>query len=150
MIRMRIPTQNDYKSMASILKKYSINEKEFISNEKQVFIMIEKNKVIGLSKYQPFEKYGVIDFIGYDIDFLDNSYRDAFFRGTLNLIMNNGLFKAIVLTTKENHNFYETYGFDSVEETSVEELKEENIYTSEIIGGFKIDIERFFNRPCSS
>lgn len=150
MIRMRIPTKSDYKLMAPIIEKHHINIKSLNSNKDEVFIMIEKNKIIGLSEYYSFEEYGVIDLMCYDIDFIDNSYRDAFFRGTLNLILNNGLFDAIILTTKENHKFYENYGFEAVEESLMSSLKKRNLYSTDVIGAFKIDIEAFFNRPCNA
>lgn len=148
MIRMRIPTKNDYELMSPIIKKYQINKSLLESSGKNTFIMIEKNKVIGLSRYFIYNKIGVINLMGYDIDFIDNSYRDAFFRGTLNLMLNNGLFEGIILTTKDNNSFYKNYGFEVVDKNIVTELKKKNLNLNTVVNAFRVDIESFFNKPC--
>lgn len=148
MIRMRIPTKTDYELMLPIMEKYKISKDLLQSNNESSFIMIEKNKVIGLSKYFIHNKTGVINLMGYDLDFMDNSYRDAFFRGTLNLILNNGLFEGIIMTTKENDDFYKSYDFNSVDLKLLQELKKKNLNKNEIINAYQVDIDAFFNKPC--
>lgn len=149
MIRMRIPTTTDYELMLPIMEKYKISKDQLQSYNKSTFIMIEKNKVIGLSKYFVHDKIGVINLMGYDIDFMDNSYRDAFFRGTLNLILNNGLLRGIIMTTKENDNFYKDYNFDPVDFKLLQELKKKSLNKDEIVNAYQVDIDGFFNRPCN-
>lgn len=149
MIRMRIPTKTDYELMLPIMNKYGISKEVLQSNNKSTFIMIEKNKVIGLSKYFTHNKTGVINLMAYDIDFMDNSYRDAFLRGTLNLMLNNGLFEGIILTTENNDDFYKTYGFKIVDENLFLKLKKKNLNINTIISAYKVDIDAFFNRPCT-
>jgi hypothetical protein len=117
-------------------------------NNESTFIMIEKNQVIGLSKYFVHNKIGVINLMAYDIDFMDNSYRDAFFRGTLNLMLNNGLFEGIIMTTKANDAFYKGYDFNPVDKKLFETLKSNNLNTDPLVNAYKVDIEVFFNRPC--
>lgn len=149
MIRMRIPTTTDYELMLPIIKKYKINKNLLQSTNKSTFIMIEKNKVIGLSKYFVHKNIGVINLMGYDINFMDNSYRDAFFRGTLNLILNNGLFKAIIITTKENDDFYQGYNFEAVDPKLLKEIKTNNLNKNPMVNAYTVDIDAFFNRPCN-
>lgn len=148
MIRMRIPTKTDYELMIPIMKKYEIDQALLQSNEKNTFIMIEKNKVIGLSRYFVYNKTGIINLMAYDLEFMDNSYRDAFFRGTLNLMLNNGIFEGIILTTKVNDSFYKNYGFEAVDKNMILELKKKNLNMNEIVNAYKVDIDSFFNRPC--
>jgi len=134
--------------MLPIMKKYKISEELLRSDNQSTFIMIEKNKIIGLSKYFIHNKIGVINLMAYDIDFMDNNYRDAFFRGTLNLMLNNGLYEGIIMTTEENDTFYKDYGFDFIEPSLLQLLKKNNLNRNSIKNAFKIDIEAFFNRPC--
>jgi hypothetical protein len=148
MIRMRIPTKNDYELMSPIIEKHQINKDLLQLSEKNTFIMIEKNKIIGLSRYFIYNKIGVINLMAYDIDLMDNSYRDAFFRGTLNLMLNNGLFEGIILTTKENNSIYKDYGFEAVDKNIIHELKKKNLNLNDVISAFRVDIESFFNKPC--
>ena len=148
MIRMRPPTTTDHELMKPILKKHGIDQKLLFEDENNIFIMLEKNKVIGLSNYFSYHHKGVINLMAYDLPFMDNSYRDAFFRGTLNLILNNGLFEAIVMTTKENDDFYRSYGFESIDKKILQALKKKNLNTNEVINAYTVDIDAFFNRPC--
>ncbi len=150
MIRMRPPTTTDHELMKPIMEKHALDQKSIFEDENNIFIMLEKNKVIGLSNYFSYHRKGVINLMAYDMPFMDNSYRDAFFRGTLNLILNNGLFESILLTTKENDSFYRTYGFESIDKKTFQSLKKKNLNTNEIINAYKVDIERFFNRPCQN
>jgi hypothetical protein len=136
--------------MLPMMKKYKLNKDRLQSIKESTFIMIEKNKVIGLSKYFSHKKSGVINLMAYDIDFMDNSYRDAFFRGTLNLMLNNGLFEGIIMTTKDNDAFYKGYKFERVEETLFKQLKIKNLNMDEVINAYKVDIDAFFNRPCEN
>lgn len=149
MIRMRIPTKTDYELMIPIMKEYEIDQALLQSNEKNTFIMIEKNKVIGLSRHFVYNKTGVINLMAYDIEFMDNSYRDAFFRGTLNLMLNNGIFEGIILTTKVNDSFYKSYGFEAVDRNIILELKKKNLNLNEIVNAYRVEIDSFFNRPCN-
>ena len=148
MIRMRIPTETDYELMLPIMKKHIINKDLLQSNNESTFIMLEKRKVIGLSKYFIYNKIGVINLMAYNIDFMDNSYRDAFFRGTLNLILNNGLFEGIIMTTEENDAFYSRYDFNSIDKQLFQEIRKKNLNKKEIVNAYKVDIDAFFNRPC--
>ena len=148
MIRMRPPTTTDHELMKPILKKHALDQKLLLQDENNSFIMLEKNKVIGLSNYFSYHQKGVIHLMAYDMTFMDNDYRDAFFRGTLNLMLNNGLFEAIVMTTKANDSFYRTYGFESIDEEILQALKKKNLNTNEVINAYTVDIDAFFNRPC--
>jgi len=130
------------------MKKHIINKDLLQSNNESTFIMLEKRKVIGLSKYFIYNKIGVINLMAYNIDFMDNSYRDAFFRGTLNLILNNGLFEGIIMTTEENDAFYSRYDFNSIDKQLFQEIRKKNLNKKEIVNAYKVDIDAFFNRPC--
>ena len=149
MIRMRIPTENDYDIMLPIMSKHGISKSVLTSNNESTFIMIEKDQVIGLSKYFIHNKIGVISLMAYTIDFMDNSYRDAFFRGVLNLMINNGLFKGIIMTTQDNDDFYKTYDFNPVDSDLLNRLKENNLNADKVVNAYKVDIDAFFNRPCA-
>jgi hypothetical protein len=146
---MRIPTENDYDLMLPIMSKHDISKNVLTANNESTFIMIEKGQVIGLSKYFVHNKIGVINLMAYNINFMDNSYRDAFFRGVLNLMINNGLFEGIIMTTNENDDFYKGYNFKTVDMNLLQELKKNSLNTNEVVNAYKVDITAFFNRPCA-
>ncbi|MGM0379263.1 MAG: hypothetical protein ACQEQE_05915 [Bacillota bacterium] len=149
MIEMRKIEKKDNKLLDQFLKNKDISEKFIEKNFKNTVIMIENKKIIGLSVYKKIDKLtGIISYIGYNKDFLTPDYKDGFLRAILNVMLRNGIFYSVLLANKKNYEFYKTYNFDLLKknENYIKYLKENH----NIVAGFKVNIQKFFNRPCSS
>ena len=149
MIEMRKIEKKDSKLLNQFLETKDINKKFIENNFNSTVIMIESNKIIGLSVYKTIDKLtGIISYIGYNKDFLTPEYKDGFFRSILNVMLRNGLFYCIILTNKNNYNFYKKYNFDSLSKNKkyIKYIK----INDNIAKGYKVNIQKFFNRPCSS
>lgn len=150
MIKIRKIENEDFVKIDNIINKYDL-KKEYIKDEKDnTVIMLDGKKITGLSVYKKIEEdTGLIVFIGYDVDFITKSYRDGFFRSILNSILYNKMKSAIIMADKENDDFYKSYGFEKVDENKIQDLKKHFKNKNEVISGYKISIEDFFNKPCN-
>ncbi|MEA1974721.1 MAG: hypothetical protein U9N10_04070 [Bacillota bacterium] len=151
MISIRQIKYTDLKKMNEILKKYNLNESDLINNLDTSLIMIENEIIIGLSMYENIDdEFGVINFTGYNIPFMDNNYRDGLYRATLNHMLYNGLEFGVILTTSSNFSFYNKLNIEKLDTKEVESLKILNRNSEEVVTAFKVEIDSFFNRPCLS
>lgn len=149
MIEMRKIEKNDNKLLKEFLENKKISKDFIDKNFKNTVVMLENKKMIGLSVYKKVDKLtGIISYIGYNKDFLTPEYKDGFFRAILNVMLRNGIFYSIILTNKKNYDFYNSYNFNSLDnlEKYIEYLK----HNKNITDGYKVNIQKFFNRPCSS
>jgi|LGOV01.1.fsa_nt_gb hypothetical protein len=150
MISIRQIKHTDFKMMNEILKKYNLNENDLINNLDTSLIMIENEIIIGLSIYENIDdEFGIITFTGYNIPFMDNNYRDGLYRATLNHMLYNDLQFGVILATSSNFSFYNKLNIEKLDNREVEGLKMLNRNSEEVITAFKVDIDVFFNRPCS-
>jgi len=151
MISIKQIEKDDLLNIDKILNNYDL-DKDYLTNYlKTTLIMRENNKIIGLSIYEKTEnEIGLITFMGYDIPFLDINYRDGLYRSTLNHMLINDIDFGIVLVTEENYKFYKKLNIEELNKEEFNKLKMFNKNSQETISAFKVEIDPFFNRPCSS
>ncbi len=151
MISIKQIINDDLINIDKIIKKYDL-DREYLNNHiKTTLIMRENNKIIGLSIYENIEnEFGLITFMGYDIPFLDINYRDGLYRSTLNHMLVNDIDFGTILVTNENYEFYRKLDIKELDKEEFIKLKMFNKNNQEAISAFKVEIDSFFNRPCSS
>lgn len=148
MIRMGTLSISSKEELKPILLKNDLFDLDVSKYEDEMFIMVEKSKVTGVSIYKALDPdTAVIFLMAYSIDFINDAYRDGFFRGTVNFLHQRGFKKGIILTNQRNNEFYKTYNFDVYDEKSnlkscseFRDYKEAYVFT----------ITDFFSRPCKS
>ncbi|MDM8534207.1 hypothetical protein QUF55_05815, partial [Clostridiaceae bacterium HSG29] len=114
-------------------------------------VMCENNEIIGLSIYKNIDnEFGLITFMGYDIPFMDVNYRDGLYRSTLNHMLVNDIDFGTILVTDENYKFYKKLNIEELKKDEFIKLEIFNKNSLEAISAFKVGIDSFFNRPCSS
>lgn len=146
MIRMGTLSISSKEKLKPILAKHQISHSDIIEYQEHMFIMIENNKITGLSVYDRLnEDTAVIFLMAYDIDFINKEYRDGFFRGTVNFLHQRGYTKGVILTHQENNAFYKGYDFNTYESQDI--LNKYRKY-NDFIEAYAFKILEFFNRPC--
>jgi hypothetical protein len=150
MIKIKKIENEDLPNIENILKKNKLDEKILVNHMDTSMVMIEDGKIIGLSIYENIKnEFGLITFIGYDLAFMDNNYRDGLYRATLNHMLYNGIEIGIILVKNDNFSFYNKLKIDKLKQSETDELKLASNYSDEVVAAFKVNIDSFFNRPCS-
>jgi len=151
MISIKQIKNEDLLNMDKIINNYDLDKDYLMDNFKTSLIMRENNKIIGLSIYENIEnKFGLITFMGYDIPFLDINYIDGLYRSTLNHMLLNDIDFGTILVTNENYKFYKKLNIEELNKEEFVKLEMFNKNNQEAISAFKVEIDPFFNRPCSS
>lgn len=148
MFNVRKIKPSDYKKIEPIKKNLTINDDYLTDDGVVAMVMIEDDDYKGFISYRDVDELSfVIDYC-YTTDlFTDNQTKDLLLRSLLNYGLMQGKIYAYGLADNKD-NFYSPYGFDTIDQQMLEQLKK--IINNDANFGYKINITEFFNRPCDA
>lgn len=139
-----IKSYDNLEAINKILVSNSIEKITELEDDNIVYILSEDDKIVGVSRVEKYDTYGILKYIVVSEDYRGQKFGDGLLRSAFNYCLRNGI-KNIYY--HEKNSFLISIGFKSVLPSAAPKIIKEKIPYDEII---KCDLEEFFSRNCKS